>query len=92
LHHSSYHGAVPNFAFLGESGVAEIELLQQFEMQGGRYFVERYGQQARSSPSSAQTIALARSIASAASSNSDRIWVAYVPSIVFDSRQRSPES
>ena len=32
-------------AFLGKPGVAEIELLQQLEMQGGRYLVERYGQQ-----------------------------------------------
>src|SRR5258707_15582239 len=42
---NSRRGAVPNFAFLGKPGVAEIELLQQLEMQGGRYLVERYGQQ-----------------------------------------------
>ena len=39
------HGAVPAFACLGKSGVAEIKLLQQLEMQGGRYLVERLGKQ-----------------------------------------------
>ena len=34
-----------SFAFLGKPGVAEIELLQQLEMQGGRYLVERRGKQ-----------------------------------------------
>src|SRR5882762_6191836 len=42
---NSCRGAVPNFAFLGNPGVAEIELLQQLEMQGGRYLVERRGKQ-----------------------------------------------
>jgi hypothetical protein len=37
-------------------------------------------------------IAFARSIALAASSNSDRIWVASVPSIVFDSLQQIAET
>ena len=34
-----------SFAFLGKPGVAQIELLQQLEMQGGGYLVERLGKQ-----------------------------------------------
>jgi hypothetical protein len=84
-------GSCCAFAVLGKPGVAEIELLQQLEMQGRRYLVERRGQQGAILAVEAGDIAFARSIASAASSNNDRICVACVASIVPDSGRQIAE-
>ena len=62
--------------------VAQIELLQQLRSAGRDILSRAAESMARSSLSRVETIALARSMASAASSNNVRIWVACVSSIV----------